>query len=139
LRTEPATAAQIAALETRWTGQDRGHDHAFWASQLHADSFIVLDAGEIVGGGHARARQASPVRALDRLVVHPDAEAVAVTISAVRRAGRDGRVLACVQGPNPVLRPLLEAGFRIADRDTYMANRADLTDPARLIPNPGMR
>jgi len=38
-----------------------------------------------------------------------------------------------------VLRPLLEAGFRVADRDTYLASRDDLFDPTRLIPNPGMR
>ena len=139
LRTEPATADRIAEAERTWTGQDRGFDHVFWASQVDADPFVVLDGGEVVGAGHARARQASPVRALDRLVVHPDAEPVAVALAAIRRAGREGSVLVCVQGPNPVLRPLLEMGFRIADRDTYLASRADLIDPTHLIPHPGMR
>jgi hypothetical protein len=41
-------------------------------------------------------------------------------------------------GPNPAVRPLLEAGFRIEERDTYMASEPDLVDPARLLPNPGM-
>ena len=42
----------------------------------------------------------------------------------------DGAIGACVMGPNPALRTLLvEYGFRIADRDTYMA-----TDPALLDP-----
>ena len=138
-RTEPATSAQIAASELAWTGQDRVRDHRFWASQVDADPFVVVDAGEVVALGHARARQASAVRVLDRLVVHPDAEPVSVTFAALRWAARRGPVFTCIQGPSPVLRPLLEAGFRVADRDTYLASREDLIDPARLIPNPGMR
>jgi GNAT superfamily N-acetyltransferase len=139
LRAEAATATRIAEIDRGWTGEDRRLDHAFWSSQADADSFLLLDDGQVVGAGHARARQASPVRALDRLVVHPDADPVPITMAAIRRAGRDGGAMVCVQGPNPVLRPLLELGFRIADRDTYMASRADLFDPTRLIPNPGMR
>jgi len=138
-RTEAATAGRIAGIELDWSGEDRRVDHGFWASQIEADSFVVLDAGAVVAAGHARARQASAVRVLDRLVVHPDAEPVGPTIAALRRAARDGPVFICVQGPSPVLRALLEAGFRVADRDTYMASRPDLIDPARLIPNPGMR
>jgi hypothetical protein len=61
-----------------------------------------------------------------------------VTLAAVRRAARDRTVLVTVQGPNPALRPLLEHGFRIADRDQFMASDPDILDPARLIPNPGM-
>ena len=139
LRTKAATAEEIARIEHGWSGQDRRVDHGFWASQIEADSFVVIDDGAVVATGHARARQASPVRVLDRLVVHPDAEPVGPTLAALRRAARDGPVFICVQGPSPVLRTLLEAGFRIADRDTYMASRPDLIDPARLIPNPGMR
>ena len=137
--TEPATSARIAAMELSWTGQDRVRDHGFWASQVDADPFVVVDAGEVVAAGHARARQASAVRVLDRLVVHPDADPVLATFAALRWAARGGPVFACIQGPSPVLRPLLEAGFRVADRDTYLASSADLIDPARLIPNPGMR
>ncbi|HEX5823696.1 MAG TPA: GNAT family N-acetyltransferase [Candidatus Limnocylindrales bacterium] len=139
LPTEPAIAARLAEIELDWTGQDRRPDHAFWSTQLEADPFVVLDAGQPVAIGHARARQASAVRVLERLVVHPDAEPVAVTLAAMRRAARDGPVFVCIQGPSPVLRSLLELGFRIADRDTYLASREDLIDPARLIPNPGMR
>jgi GNAT superfamily N-acetyltransferase len=139
LRTEPASPERIADLEHAWTGQDRRIDHEFLASQLDADSFVVLDDGEVVGAGHARARQASVLRALDRFLVHPDADPVSVTMAAIRRAGRSGGTLICVQGPSPVLRPLLDLGFRIPDRDTYMATDPDLFDPARLIPNPGIR
>jgi GNAT superfamily N-acetyltransferase len=139
LSTEPATAARIAEIERGWTGQDRRLDHEFWASQLDADPFEVVDGGEVVAVGYGRARQASPVRALDRLAIHPDAEPLAPTLAGIVRAARDGLVLACVLGPSSLVRPLLDAGFRIADRDTYMASQADLIDPARLIPNPGMR
>ena len=137
--TEAATYDQVADKELAWTGHDRRLDHEFWASQVDADAFVVVDAGEVVACGYARARQASAVRVLDRLIVRPDADPVAATFAALRRAARGGPVFICVQGPSPVLRPLLEAGFRVADRDTYLASRADLIDPARLIPNPGMR
>jgi len=139
LTTEAATAEQIRELDRRWTGMDRPADHRFWASQVDADSFVVLDGGAVAGAGYARIRQASPVRALDRLLVHPDADPVPVILSAIRRAAGDGGLLVGILGPNPVLRPLLETGFRIADRDTYMASRPDLFDPTRLIPNAGLR
>ena len=137
--TEAATHDQLADIERAWTGHDRRLDHAFWASQVDADPFTVVDAGEVAACGYARARQASAVRVLDRLVVHPEVDPVAATFAALRRAARGGPVFICVQGPSPVLRPLLEAGFRVADRDTYLASRDDLFDPTRLIPNPGMR
>jgi hypothetical protein len=54
------------------------------------------------------------------------------------RAGRDGEVMACLLGPHPALRPLLEAGIRIVDRDQFLASDPELVDPTRLIPNPGM-
>ena len=60
------------------------------------------------------------------------------TLAAIRRSGRGGEVVAAIQGPSPVLRPLLDLGFRIVDRDQYMASEPDLFDPARLDPQPGM-
>ena len=47
-------------------------------------------------------------------------------------------MLICLGGPHPVLRPLLEAGLRIVDRDQFLASDPTLVDPVRLIPNPGM-
>ncbi len=41
-------------------------------------------------------------------------------------------------GPNPLLRALLERGFKLVDRDQYMASAADLVDPMHALPNPGM-
>jgi GNAT superfamily N-acetyltransferase len=140
IRIEPSTADERAAIERAWTGADRSLDARFWASQPDADGFDVLDGDGVVAVGVARARQASPIRVLDRLVVNPDpaVDPLPATLAAIARAGRGGVVLACIQGPSPVLRPLLELGFRIADRDQFMASEPGLIDPARLIPNPGM-
>jgi GNAT superfamily N-acetyltransferase len=140
LRLEPASADVCAAIERSWTSHDRSTDWRFWATQSETDVFTVSDGDEVVAIGSARVRQASPVRVLDRLVVHPDerVDPLPATLAAIARAGRGGLVLACVQGPSPVLRPLLDLGFRIADRDQFMASEPGLVDPARLIPNPGM-
>ena len=129
---------ELATLELAWTGVDRRIDHVFWASQAAADSFIVTEHGDPVAIVHARARQVSPVRVIDRLLVRPGADPVAPTLAAMRRAGGSGAVMATIQGPSPVLRTLLDAGFVCTDRDQYMASEPGLVDPARLIPNGGM-
>lgn len=135
---EASTEAELVALERAWTGIDRSADHAYWAAMADSDPFVVRQDGQIAAFGYGRARQAAPIRVLDRLVIHPDADPVATTIAAMRRAARDGAVLICLGGPHPVLRPLLEAGLRIVDRDQFLASDPDLVDPTRLVPNPGM-
>jgi GNAT superfamily N-acetyltransferase len=137
-RTEAATAERLAALELEWTGHDRTIDHAYWATVAGADGFVVWSGREVAAIGYARDRQAAPIRVLDRLLIHPDADPVTATIAARARAGRSSPVLGCLLGPNPALRPLLESGFRIVDRDLFLATDPDLVDPVRLIPNPGM-
>ena len=134
----PAGAPALAALELEWTGADRAVDHDFWASQADADAYVIADAHGAVAFAYARAKQNSDVRALDRLLVRPGADPVAPIILALRRAGRGGRVMGVVPGPNPVLPALLEHGFRIVDHDQYLASSPDLVDPARRLPNPGL-
>ena len=105
-----------------------------------ADSFVVVD------GGRGRRRPATPAtrqkgagpRARPPRRFGPAATRSDRSVAALRRAARGGPVGACIPGPNPAVRPLLEAGFRIEDRDTFMASEPDLVDPARLLPNPGM-
>jgi GNAT superfamily N-acetyltransferase len=140
ITTRAAGAAELAAIELDWSGYDRSAAWEHWVEQPEADSFVVLDGDDVVGLASARVRQAAPIRVLNRLVVHPDqaVDPVPVTLAAIARSGRDGVVLACVQGPSPVLRPLLDLGFRIADRDQFMASEPGLIDPTRLIPNSGM-
>jgi GNAT superfamily N-acetyltransferase len=140
LTTRDAAAEELAAIEEGWSGNGRLAAWRHWAAQPIADSFVLLEGDAVVGIANARARQASPIRVLNRLVVHPDAgvDPVPVTLAAMARAGREGVVMAAVQGPSPVVRSLLDLGFRIADRDQFMASDPDLVDPARLIPNPGL-
>jgi GNAT superfamily N-acetyltransferase len=138
LETASAPPETLAGFERSWTGADRADDHAYWTSQAEADSFLVAERGEVVAIVHARARQVSAVRVIDRLLVRPAAEPVAPTLAALRRAGRGGAVTAAVQGPSPVVRALLDRGFQVTDRDQFMASEPGLVDPERLIPNPGM-
>ncbi|HET7029151.1 MAG TPA: hypothetical protein VFI34_01465, partial [Candidatus Limnocylindrales bacterium] len=135
---EPASGSELAAAELEWTGIDRSVDHAYWARMADAEPFVIREGGAIAALGYGRARQAAPIRVVDRLVIHADADPVATTIAAMRQAARGGPVLICLGGPHPALRPLLEAGLRIVDRDQFLASDPTLVDPVRLIPNPGM-
>jgi GNAT superfamily N-acetyltransferase len=133
-----AEAPRLAALEQDWIGIDRSADHAYWAAQPEADSFVVLEAGEPVAIAHARRRQVGTARAVDHALVRPGADPVPALLAVVRRAGERAPVLVLSPGPNPLLPILLGAGLRIVDRDQYMASHADLVDPARLLPNGGL-
>ena len=60
-------------------------------------------------------------------------------LSTAMPASTDNPVLRVqVLGPNPLLPVLLEHGFRIVDRDQFLASDPALVDPERLLPNPGM-
>lgn len=140
VRTRTATADELAAIENGWTGHDQTADYRFWTAQAAADAFAVVDGDEVVAIGNARARQNGPVRVLDRLVVNPDAavDPIPATLAAIERAGRGGLTRTSILGPSPVLRQLLEHGFRIVEHDQCMATDPNIVDPTRLIPNPGL-
>jgi GNAT superfamily N-acetyltransferase len=138
LATGPRTAAELAELERSWRDVDRPDDHAFWSTEPGADPFVVLDGGEALAFAYARDRQMNANRVISRLVVRPGADPWPVITAALRRAGRERGVGISVLGPSPALRPLLEAGFRVRDRDTFLTSELDLVDPARLCANPGM-
>ncbi|HEY7736287.1 MAG TPA: GNAT family N-acetyltransferase [Candidatus Limnocylindrales bacterium] len=138
ITSEPADASRLSALEGAWVGHPREHDHAYWVSLPAADTFVVTETGEPVAIGHARARQVGAARTVDRLLVRPGADPVAPVLAGLRRASRGGPVHLVVQGPSPLLPILLERGFRIVDRDTFMASDPALIDPARLIANGGL-
>ena len=134
---ETADPVRLAALEQAWTGVDRSVDHAYWGATPDVDAFVVAVNGAPVAIAYARARQASSTRFVDRLVVRSGVDPVGPTLAALRRAGRGDVVEALLPGPSPVLRPLLDLGFLVTDRDQFMASGPDLLDPA-MIPNPGM-
>ena len=138
LDVESAEPTRIAELERAWTGSFRPVDHAFWATQADADPFVVSDGAGPIAAGYGRARQVSEARALDRLVLRPDADPVAPALEALRRTGRGGAVHVVVPGPNPLLQALLERRFQLVDRDQYMATSDDLVDPLHKLPNTGL-
>jgi GNAT superfamily N-acetyltransferase len=138
LHVRPAEPADCSALEHEWTGADRSIDWPFWGSMGAADTFVVEADGAPRGVGIARAKQAVAARALDRLVIAPDADPVAVALAAVCRAARGGPVQLTCLGPSPLLPVMLEAGFQVIDHDQFLASDPSLVDPARLLPNPGM-
>jgi hypothetical protein len=43
-----------------------------------------------------------------------------------------------VPGPHPALPVLLDAGFRVVDRDIFLATTPDFVDPERLLPDPSL-
>jgi GNAT superfamily N-acetyltransferase len=133
-----ATPDELAALEAAWTGAARPDDHAYWADQPDADPFLVEDPQGPVALGYGRAKQATPTRALNRLLIRPNADPVSSIVAGLARAARAGRVQACLLGPNPALPILLEAAFRVVDHDQFLCSDPSLVDPARFLPNPGM-
>ena len=63
----------------------------------------------------------------------------AVVLSAVRlSAERAAAVHVSLLGPNPALVPLLEAGFRVVDCDTWMCSRPGLVDGTTYVPSPDL-
>ena len=138
LSVRDATTDELAGLETAWTGAARADDHAYWAGQPQADPFLVEDAEGPVAFGYGRAKQVSPTRALNRLLTRPGADPVPPILTGLARAGRGGRVQACLLGPNPALPLLLDAGFHVVDHDQFLCSDPSLVDPARFLPNPGM-
>jgi GNAT superfamily N-acetyltransferase len=133
-----AAPVPLSDLERAWTGAHRPIDHAFWASQADAEPFAVFEGGQPVALGYARARQASPARAIDRLVIRPGFDPIAPVLAAIRHGARGSAIVVCLFGPQPVLPILLRARFRIIDRDQFMASDSGLIDPIRLLPSPGM-
>jgi GNAT superfamily N-acetyltransferase len=129
---------ELAQLEAAWTGATRPDDHAYWADQPQADPFVVDDAEGPVAFGYGRAKQVTPTRALNRLLVRPGADPIPSIVASLARAARGGRVQGCLLGPNPALPLLLEAGFHVVDHDQFLCSDPSLVDPARFLPNPGM-
>jgi GNAT superfamily N-acetyltransferase len=126
-----AEPAEVARLELAWTGFDRTADFRLWAERPGNRWFVVRVGGRPVAAGDSRPRMRGSGRWLHRLIPAPETDPVPAILAALRdSADEDGVIGACVMGPNPALRPLLvECGFRIVDRDTYMATDERLLDP----------
>jgi GNAT superfamily N-acetyltransferase len=151
----PVAAAEAAATERAFGGIDRSADHAYWGTRRDAVPFLVLDGDTPVGAGCAVHRRGRPGRWLPHLAIAPAADAVAVAVAAVHAtaaggpashagAGTDARgssahaTSVCVPGPHPALPALLDAGFKVVDRDIFLATSPAFVDPERLLPDPSL-
>lgn len=109
---------------------------------LGLDSLLTL---RVLGGPHDAATTAvvresgSALRVLRAET--PDPRGLPVLVAELaRRAGPDGRVTLTVPGPHPALPDLLAMGARVGDVDLWCATpgAADLVDPTRTLPSPGL-
>jgi GNAT superfamily N-acetyltransferase len=117
---------------------DRSADFEHWMRRPGGLLFELFLAGRpaAVGAAAARIRGGTGARLL-RLRIAADADPVAAVLATLRAVReRLGPPALALPGPHPALRPLLDAGARIRDRDTFMASRPDLVDPVRLVPHP---
>jgi GNAT superfamily N-acetyltransferase len=137
--TKDITLDAMAELERGWTGVDRGPDLDYWASVPEPRPFAMVARGSPIAVGLLRRRMRAPGLWLDHVLVAPDTEPLAPLLAAFALgADSDGEIGGCVPGPSPVLAPLLAAGFRIFDHDTFMASEVDLVDPEREVVNTGL-
>ncbi len=138
--TEPADAAQVAALELAWTGADRSADHRAWAARPGGTSLLASRDGQVLAA--ATAGGAGSGYGLTHLALAPQAAggdaagAVLTVLAALKPAG--GQALACLPAPHPAVRVLLGAGWRIDEYDIFMATDPALIDPYRAVPSPAL-
>jgi GNAT superfamily N-acetyltransferase len=135
---EAATVDQIADHELALTGIDRRADFAFYAAQPDAAGFVIRVGEAVAAVVLAHRDDEGHGRALAHATIAHDSDAARVAAAAFRAAANGESVWGCVPGPNPALAPLLEAGGRIVDRDTYCTSDPGWLDPERILPNPGL-
>ena len=135
---EGAGPDRVAELEQHWLGAADSDDHRFWASLPDACPFVVTETGRPVAAVHARARRTGRDRWINRLAMAPDVDPSVVLLAAYVHAAEGGRIGSCLPGPSPALAPLLAAGCRIVDRDTFMASDLAMFDTERRISDGGI-
>ena len=118
---------ELALWDARCCGRPRPQDHAYWRQEEGAISLLFRRGRETIGYGIVRlgagtldeagACTIGPVGAL-----LPD-DAAACVLAAVGWAAALSAVLRIdVPGPHHALAPLLGAGFRIIDQDTFCSS-----------------
>jgi GNAT superfamily N-acetyltransferase len=130
--------AEVAAAELGWTGVDRAADHRAWAARPHGFPASVLRDGALVAAGTAAGD--GDEFGIVHLAIAPgvtddNARDAVLTLLASLDAP-DGRGMVCLPAPHPAVRPLLGAGWRVRDKDLYMASEPDLLGARRAVPSP---
>ena len=92
----------------------------------------------VVGTAIGRRRLSGRGRWMHHAVAAPGEDGPSILLAAMH-AGLAGAEVGggCIPSPSPLVRTLLEAGFRITDRDTYLASDPAIVDPYREIVNTG--
>jgi GNAT superfamily N-acetyltransferase len=130
--------AEVAAAELGWTGVDRAADHRAWAARPHGFPALLRRDGALAAAGTAAGH--GDEYGIVHLAVAPDlagagARDAVLTLLASLDAP-EGRAMVCLPAPHPAVRPLLGAGWRVSDKDLYMASEPDLLDARRAVPSP---
>ncbi len=134
----PADLEETATLSEAFTGIDRRADYAHYRSMPDGAGFVVRQRGQPIAVGWGRPG-ATTGRTLHNAVIAPDADPVQAALAAVRAVTPGGEPFTgCVPGPHPALPFLLDAGYRITDRDTVCASDPGWLDPVRILPNPAL-
>jgi len=103
-------------------------DHARVSSRL-----LVAAEGECSASGRSWRRRPHHLR-LERSA-GPDSARLLIAL--VHHAGQRADVVSLPAfGPHPAVPALRAAGFKLDDRDTFMASRPSLIDPRRYVPSP---
>jgi hypothetical protein len=128
----------VAELEAAWAGVDRRPELAYWSSLPDVRPIVVRHGDLAVGTGLSRRRRSAPGRWIHQAVAAPDVDPLPVLLALMTDGLAGGKAGgACVPGPSAVVRPLLEAGFRILDHDTFMASDPTIVDPTRELMDTG--
>ena len=139
----PAAPDVIAGIDAEASARPRAQDHAFLFSCPGAEGFVLDGAAEPAAYGWIRTVSIDDGTRSDRHAflgpiggrTEDDMERVTRAL-AVRAAAGASHVHLLLLGPHPGLGPLLAAGFRLVDRDTWMCSRLDLVDGRRYAPSP---
>ena len=120
-------------------GRHRPEEHAYWTREGAVPVWFER-SGRRIGYGYLQTRSGSALWSRDAITVGPvgtetAGDAVDCVCAAVDQArGRAEIVRLAVPGPHPALRPLLDAGLRITDVETFVsAVPTDFFDPARYV------
>jgi GNAT superfamily N-acetyltransferase len=145
-----ATAVEVddaALIEYQLSGLDRGAEYRFWGSLPAAVAVSVSDRdrdgdrGPIAVGIATGMRSARGLwlkhLSMDRATGDREAATAVGSVLAylASTAGSGATVGLCIPGPHPATPALLEAGFRIFDRDTFCATDPGVIDPTRDVPD----
>ena len=135
------SADELSAAFAELSGFDRRLDVVTWSSRRGGTPFAVELDGRLALAGCVRDGHDSMIRWFDSAIRAANADPVAALAAALgsRELVPEGAAIGlCLGGPHPALKPLLDAGFRIVERDTWCETPLGLLDPARVVPDPSV-